>query len=98
MTKGSPGNAGPTRVHIPGLSVCVGAAAGAPMSPPELPWTTRSLVPEDLGTRADKGRTDLVRVRDGYGVLKMTRSLAAEVREVRKWPEKSAADAGRDAT
>lgn len=84
MTNRSPGNAAPARVHIRGLSVWVDAATSRSLLPPSAPWTARPLVPEDLGTRADKGRTDLVRVTDRSGAMKMTRTLAAEVHVVRK--------------
>lgn len=81
--------ANPSRIYIPELS-------RAPKGPPAedistlmtagVPFTMRPLVPEDLGTVAQKGRTDLVRLTDRSGTLKMTRTLDAEVRRVRGAP------------
>lgn len=48
-----------------------------------VPFTLRPLLPEDLDTVAQKGRTDMVRLMDRSGALKMTRTLDAEVRRVR---------------
>jgi len=48
-----------------------------------LAFSMRSLLPEDLGSPAGKGRSDLVVVVDEAGIPKMTRTIDAEVREVR---------------
>lgn len=74
----------PGRIHIADLEGS--SRASAKKAPAAAPFSTRSLVPEDLGTEADKGRDDLVQVRDNDGALKMTRTNRAEVRRVRKAP------------
>jgi hypothetical protein len=82
--KHSDSNAG--RVHIPELASALYRQSREDTSmlmTAGVPFTMRPLVPEDLGTVARKGRTDLVKLTDRSGVLKMTRTLDAEMRRVR---------------
>lgn len=77
------------RVQIPELAVALKSQSAKNRSvlmTAGVPFTMRPLVPEDLGTFAEKGRTDLVRLTDRSGAIKMTRTVVAEVRRIRKAP------------
>lgn len=74
------------RAHIPELALALYRQSmedTSMLKTEGVPFTMRPLVPEDLGTVAGKGRTDLVKLTDRSGALKMTRTLEAEVRRVR---------------
>ncbi|MBA3916867.1 MAG: hypothetical protein H0X25_24085 [Acidobacteriales bacterium] len=86
MKKNSP-NSRVSRVRIPDLAAELNGKKAEDRSvsmKAELAFTMRPLVPEDLGTVAQKGRTDLVKITERSGAIKMTRTVAAEVRRVRK--------------